>query len=110
MKKIFWSLGLIIILGLSSCSTSTTKVLSIPAYEYPKLEAKKYVIIAPIIIKANTGESYAERRHTNLTFINGRLMEEVIKLGGHDVINVRYDSTSDGRIIAVTAIVIKYIE
>jgi len=35
-------------------------------------------------------------------------MEEAIKLGGHDVINVRYDYTSDGRVIAVTAIVIKY--
>jgi len=75
----------------------------IEAYEYPRIEAKDYVIIAPIILKADSSIRYA-----NLTFINGRLMEEAIKLGGHDVINVRYDYTSDGRVIAVTAIVIKY--
>ncbi|MCL2411299.1 MAG: hypothetical protein FWC97_06615 [Treponema sp.] len=105
MKKIFGYVLLILV--LSSCST-TTMPEKIPAYEFSRLMpimSDDFIVIAPIIIKAEI----VRNRRPNLTFINARLMEEVIRLGGHDVINVRFDSTSDGRIIAVTGIVIKYI-
>ena len=104
IKSILGCFALSIVLIFGACNT-TTIPKKILAYEHPILEAKDYIIIAPIILKAEI----SKKKFPQLTFINGRLMEAAIKMGGHDVINIRYDYTSDGRIIAVTAIVIKYI-
>ena len=38
---------------------------------------------------------------------NASLVAEAIKLGGQDIINIRYDITN-GKIISATAVVIKY--
>ena len=104
-RKIILGCFVLFILVLSSCYTTTKIPEKIRAYEFPTLEPKDYIILAPIILKADiSGKNFPE-----LTIINGRLMEEAIKLGGHDVINVRYDYTSDGRVVSVTAIAIKYI-
>jgi len=69
-----------------------------PTYEYPVLEPKDYTVLGVITIQVQ-----------RTTLINATLMGEARKLGGHDIINVRYDM-ADGQIVAATAVVIQYKE
>jgi len=51
-KNILVFFVLLVILVLSSCNSTSMIPKGIEAYEYPRIEAKDYVIIAPIVLKS----------------------------------------------------------
>ena len=74
-------------------------------YSYSELKAKEYIIIGTVVLYAKE-ESVLQ----GIPSINAALVEEAVKIGGHDIINVRFDTSIEGRILAATAIAIKYLD
>ena len=95
-----WASGDVISISGKTFRTKDT------VYEYPKLEGKKYTVIGTLVLRAKDKPILFE----GATSINAALVEEAVKIGGHDIINVRYDTLTEGQITAVTAVVIKYID
>ena len=76
------------------------------AYEYPEVGKKDYVVVGPVIVVSENKNSWGDIQE--LKQVNALLVAEAKKINGHDIINVRYDITPDGKIIAATAVAIKY--
>ncbi|MDR2029147.1 MAG: YbjQ family protein [Treponema sp.] len=85
---------------LSGCTT-TSGTERAPWADQSVHTSKEYVVVGAVII-----------RTTNTKTLNADLMEKAVELGAHDIINVRIDVESDGqngqKILAATAVAIKY--
>jgi hypothetical protein len=102
MKNIAIAAGILLALGLSlsSCESTTGSVAKTGWAEYTVVPSKNYTVVGAIVI-----------RGIGFKTLNADLMDQAIKMGAHDIINVRIDyepSTNGPRILAATAIAIKY--
>ena len=104
-NKVFWvgapALLLMSGLFLSGCATPGEPQKAAWS-DHSVHSSKDYTVVGTIVIRA-----------TDPKTINADLMEKAVELGGHDIINVRYDVENSGpsgqrKIVAVTAVAIKY--
>jgi len=111
-KKVIWgmaALALVLVLGvfLTGCSTMPDRSARKVAWaDYtPAPKEYDYTVVGVIMIK------YADILTDTIT-VNADLIEQAIAMGAHDVINVRvdldYKKKNDPKILAVTALAIKY--
>jgi len=77
--------------------TVPAEITGVPWAEYTYLPTKDYSAIGAVVL-----------RDVNRRTVMYDLMEKVIDMGGHDVINVRMSVTQDGEITNVTAVAIRY--
>jgi uncharacterized protein YbjQ (UPF0145 family) len=104
MKNVKIAVGILLVLGLilSSCATPQGNVTKQPGWsEYTFIPSKNYTVVGAVVVRSAEG----------FRTLNADLMEAAIKLGAHDIINVRidYESTSSGqRFLAGSAVAIKY--
>jgi hypothetical protein len=103
-KSALFSLGILTVLltlGMVLGGCSTTGPQKVSWSDYSVHSSKDYTVIGTIVIRTSDART-----------INADLVEKAVELGGHDIINVRVDvetETQGGeRILAATAVVIKY--
>ena len=106
VKKLIGGIAALMLIAgifLTGCGTvpdRSTRKVAWAAYT-PTQKDYDYTIVGVIILK-----------DTDTKTLNADLMDEAIKLGGHDVINVRvdldYTKKDEPKILAVTALAIKY--
>jgi hypothetical protein len=85
-------------------SEGTNRKKDTVIYEYPEIRGKNYTVVGTVIVRVEDKPNSVK----GTTPLNAALVEEAVKIGGHDIINVRYDTSREGLIIAATAVVIKY--
>jgi len=97
-------LPLALVLGLAFLSCSTSSGFGpqrVDWAEYTIIPGKDYTVVGAVVV-----------RITDSKTLNADLMQEAIKLGGHDIINVRVDVEQSGmgekKVLAATAVAIKY--
>jgi len=73
--------------------------------EHPSIHASQYEVIGAVVI-----------RNVNQATLTADLMSQAIAMGGHDIINVRIDTITEGegrdqitRVSSVSAVVIRYV-
>jgi hypothetical protein len=102
---VFVVLALILSMVFSSCtsfSATNTNIQKADWVDHTRIPSKDYIVLGAVVI-----------RTTNPKTLNADLMDKAIQMGGHDIINVRLDTeeAADGRrILAVSAVVIKYLD
>jgi hypothetical protein len=104
-NKVFWvgASAFLVMSGLflSGCATPGEPQKAAWS-DHSVHSSKDYTVVGTIVI-----------RTTDPKTVNADLMEKAVEMGGHDVINVRYDVENSGgsgqrKIVAVTAVAIKY--
>jgi len=100
-KRIFFfAAAALVVIALTSCVTSTGSVEKVGWSEYTFKPSKDYTVVGAINIKVD-----------NPITLNYELMVEAIKMGGHDILNVRTDVEridTTQKILTASAVVIKY--
>jgi len=79
--------------------SNPAEIVGVPWAEYTSLPSKDYTVVGAVVL-----------RDTDRRTVMYDLMERVIALKGHDVINVRMTVKPNGDIAAVTAVAIRYTE
>ena len=97
-------LALVLGMAFSSCSTFLppgSGPQTVDWSEYTVIASKDYTVVGAVVVKVTDSKT-----------INADLMQEAVKLGGHDIINVRIDveenSSGGKKVLAATAVAIKY--
>ena len=84
-------------LSTRTLTTDPAEIFGVPWAEYTYLPSKDYTVIGTVVL-----------RDVNQRTVMYDLMEQVIAMKGHDIINVRMAVTQNGDITAATAVVIQY--
>jgi hypothetical protein len=90
-------------LTAAACSSTTGFVETAGWSNYTTIPNKDYTVVGSVVIRTDDTKT-----------INADLMTEAVKLGADDIINVRLDTEVDDKgkqkIVAATAVAIKYAE
>jgi len=97
MKNVTIAAGAILVLGLIFSSCATESVAKTDWAEYTVIPSKNYTVVGAIVVRA-----------TGFKTLNADLMEKAISMGAHDIINVRVDLENGQKILAASAVAIKY--
>jgi hypothetical protein len=73
------------------------EVVGVPWAEYTRFPAKDYTVVGTVVL-----------RNPDMTTVIADIMERVIEMDGHDVINVRMSVDVSGGITAATAVAIRH--
>jgi hypothetical protein len=91
------------VVALSGCATTSTTAgaQEVSWSDYTVHTSKDYTVVGTVVIRTDDPKT-----------LNADLMEKAIELGAHDIINVRVDVEKDNqgknKILAATAVAIKY--
>jgi len=99
-RILFFVAVALVAIVLAGCASSTGRVDKVGWAEYTQKPSKDYTVVGAINIKVENEKT-----------LNYELMAEAIKLGGHDILNVRVDleQIDTKQIIrTASAVVIKY--